>query len=52
MQNLGVFGFKNSFFFDILLKVLKYDVYNLIGFALSIINTKIIIRKLFGQTNF
>ena len=51
VQDLGVFGLKNSFFFGILLRVLRQSICSSIGLTLSIIDTKVIAKELLGPTD-
>ena len=49
MKNLSVFSLKLFFFFDTLLKEARESICSSVGLVLSIINTKIILEKLFGS---
>ena len=51
MQDLGVFGSKDSFFFGILLRVLQKSICSSIGFTLLIIDAKVVARELLGPTD-
>lgn len=51
MQDLGIVGLKNGFFFSILLKVLRKNIRSSIRLAISIINIKKIPKKLLSPAN-
>lgn len=51
MQNLGIFGFQDSLFFSILLRVFKKSIRYSIDLILAIIYPKIILKQFFSSLN-
>lgn len=51
MYDLGIFGLKNDFFLNTLLKVLWEGISSPISFDLTIINSNIISRQFLGPSN-
>ena len=51
MQDLIVLGLEGSFSFNIMLKISKKSINSFIGLILTIVNLKIIFKKLLSPVN-
>lgn len=51
MQDFGVLGSENVFFFSTMLKLSKYGISSFIGFASEIVDPKVILWKFLSLTD-